>query len=171
MPGTPNDALDGSKSRDKLLSCQRLRLQHNARDEANRNPFDPLVTCLAQADLVKDGGHLYFLRYLEAADAGPPDSRAQAAFVLAVLCRPGGRGQVTPYPVPTCSCEAWARCTYIIILLHGACRRVWAHAHSCDRIHPRLDALRRALAALSSSTCEHVDLEKGRGWRKPRHDT
>ena len=49
-----------------------------------------------QADLVKDGGHLYFLRYLEAADAGPPDSRAQAAFVLAVLCRPGGRGQVLP---------------------------------------------------------------------------
>jgi len=55
----------------------------------------------AQADLVKDGGHLYFLRYLEAADAGPPDSRAQAAFVLAVLCRPGGRGQVRrPPPAP-----------------------------------------------------------------------
>jgi hypothetical protein len=50
---------------------------------------------------VKDGGHLYFLRYLEAADAGPPDSRAQAAFVLAVLCRPGGRGQVRcPPPAP-----------------------------------------------------------------------
>lgn len=45
---------------------------------------------------MKDGGHLYFLRYLDAADAGPPDSRAQAAFVLAVLCRPGGRGQVSP---------------------------------------------------------------------------
>ncbi len=50
---------------------------------------------------MKDGGHLYFLRYLEAADAGPPDSRAQAAFVLAVLCRPGGRGQVRrPPPAP-----------------------------------------------------------------------
>lgn len=54
--------------------------------------FNPAMSL--QADLVKDGGHLYFLRYLEAADAGPPDSRAQAAFVLAVLCRPGGRGQV-----------------------------------------------------------------------------
>ena len=53
-----------------------------------------------QADLVKDGGHLYFLRYLEAADAGPPDSRAQAAFVLAVLCRPGGRGQVLSRTCP-----------------------------------------------------------------------
>lgn len=66
-----------------------------------------LTLCKAQADLVKDGGHLYFLRYLEAADAGPPDSRAQAAFVLAVLCRSGGRGQVCGHLLHPCS---WKVC-------------------------------------------------------------
>jgi len=43
-----------------------------------------------QADLVKDSGHSYFIKYLDASVAveGAADlnSRAQAAFVLAAVC-------------------------------------------------------------------------------------
>ncbi|KAK9819637.1 hypothetical protein WJX72_000593 [[Myrmecia] bisecta] len=47
-----------------------------------------------QADLVKDGGHQYFIKYLDSPDpAISPDSRAQAAFVLAVICDGHVRGQ------------------------------------------------------------------------------
>ncbi|GLC71947.1 hypothetical protein PLESTF_001187700 [Pleodorina starrii] len=47
-----------------------------------------------QADLVKDSGHLYFIRYLDSVD-GHIDlySRAQAAFVLSVICDGHPKGQ------------------------------------------------------------------------------
>ena len=45
-----------------------------------------------QVDLVKDGGHLYFIKFLDSNDP-PPTSRAQAAFVLAVICDEHPRGQ------------------------------------------------------------------------------
>ena len=48
-----------------------------------------------QSDLVKDGGHLYFIKHLEAQDPGIGyDSRAQAAFVLAAICNRNPKGQM-----------------------------------------------------------------------------
>jgi regulator-associated protein of mTOR len=47
-----------------------------------------------QADLVKDNGHLYFLKYLDAPEPGLTEGqRAQAAFVLAMVCDHHPRGQ------------------------------------------------------------------------------
>lgn len=47
-----------------------------------------------QADLVKDGGQQYFIHYLDSNDStSSTDSRAQAAFVLAVICDGHPRGQ------------------------------------------------------------------------------
>ena len=67
-----------------------------------------------QADLVKDNGHLYFIKHLDSYDpAITPDSRAQAAFVLSVICDGHPRAQqlcaqadllrvrpTAPYPAP-----------------------------------------------------------------------
>lgn len=48
-----------------------------------------------QSDLIKDGGHLYFVKHLESRDAGvTPESRAQAAFVLAAICNEHPKGQL-----------------------------------------------------------------------------
>ncbi|PSC68711.1 Regulatory-associated of TOR 1 [Micractinium conductrix] len=48
-----------------------------------------------QSDLVKDGGHLYFIKHLESRDPGvSPESRAQAAFVLAAICNRHPKGQL-----------------------------------------------------------------------------
>jgi regulator-associated protein of mTOR len=48
-----------------------------------------------QADLVKDGGHHYFISSLDVAEPGmSADSRAQAAFVLAVICDGHRRGRL-----------------------------------------------------------------------------
>lgn len=49
------------------------------------------VACArVQADLVKDNGHSYFIKYLDSAvvveGAADLNSRAQAAFVLAAVC-------------------------------------------------------------------------------------
>ncbi|XP_021731233.1 regulatory-associated protein of TOR 1-like [Chenopodium quinoa] len=45
-----------------------------------------------QVDLVKDGGHTYFIRFLESSEAFP-EQRAMAAFVLAVIVDGHKRGQ------------------------------------------------------------------------------
>ena len=46
-----------------------------------------------QNDLTKDGGYLYFVKHLESDDADiVPESRAQAAFVLAAICRNNKKG-------------------------------------------------------------------------------
>lgn len=46
-----------------------------------------MCTAPAQVDLIKDSGHIYFIRYLDSSDGGVElASRAQAAFVLAVIC-------------------------------------------------------------------------------------
>ncbi|KAJ7961126.1 regulatory-associated protein of TOR 1-like [Quillaja saponaria] len=45
-----------------------------------------------QVDLVKDGGHTYFIRYLDSMEAYP-EHRAMAAFVLAVIVDGHRRGQ------------------------------------------------------------------------------
>ncbi|KAJ4969879.1 hypothetical protein NE237_002978 [Protea cynaroides] len=45
-----------------------------------------------QVDLVKDGGHIYFIRFLDSLDAYP-EQRAMAAFVLAVIVDGHRRGQ------------------------------------------------------------------------------
>ncbi|WZY96063.1 hypothetical protein YC2023_068392 [Brassica napus] len=45
-----------------------------------------------QIDLVKDGGHTYFIRFLDSLDA-IPDQRAMAAFVLSVILDGHRRGQ------------------------------------------------------------------------------
>lgn len=54
----------------------------------------PTRCCALQADLVKDGGHHYFISSLDVAEPGmSADSRAQAAFVLAVICDGHRRGR------------------------------------------------------------------------------
>lgn len=45
-----------------------------------------------QVDLVKDGGHIYFIKFLDSMDAFP-EQRAMAAFVLAVIVDGHRRGQ------------------------------------------------------------------------------
>ncbi|XP_024011669.1 regulatory-associated protein of TOR 2 isoform X2 [Eutrema salsugineum] len=45
-----------------------------------------------QVDLVKDNGHIYFIRFLDSSDAFP-EQRAMAAFVLAVIVNGYKRGQ------------------------------------------------------------------------------
>jgi len=45
-----------------------------------------------QIDLVKDGGHTYFIRFLDSSGAFP-EQRAMAAFVLAVIVDGHRRGQ------------------------------------------------------------------------------
>ncbi|KAK4377456.1 hypothetical protein RND71_003752 [Anisodus tanguticus] len=45
-----------------------------------------------QVDLVKDGGHVYFIRFLDSVEAYP-EQRAMAAFVLAVIVGGHRRGQ------------------------------------------------------------------------------
>lgn len=45
-----------------------------------------------QVDLVKDGGHVYFIRFLDSVDAYP-EQRAMAAFVLAVIIDGYRQGQ------------------------------------------------------------------------------
>ena len=45
-----------------------------------------------QVDLVKDGGHVYFIRFLNSVEAYP-EQRAMAAFVLAVIVDGHRRGQ------------------------------------------------------------------------------
>ncbi|XP_058110539.1 regulatory-associated protein of TOR 1 isoform X2 [Magnolia sinica] len=45
-----------------------------------------------QVDLVKDGGHIYFIKFLDSMDAYP-EQRAMAAFVLAVIVDGNRRGQ------------------------------------------------------------------------------
>lgn len=45
-----------------------------------------------QVDLVKDGGHIYFIKFLDSTDAFP-EQRAMAAFVLAVIVDGHRRGQ------------------------------------------------------------------------------
>lgn len=48
-----------------------------------------------QNDLTKDGGYLYFIKHLESDDAEiVPESRAQAAFVLAAICRNNKKGKL-----------------------------------------------------------------------------
>ena len=48
-----------------------------------------------QSDLIKDGGHLYFIKHLESQElAVDADSRAQAAFVLAAICNGNPKGQM-----------------------------------------------------------------------------
>jgi regulatory associated protein of mTOR len=48
-----------------------------------------------QSDLVKDSGHLYFIKHLETEDAAVgPESRAQAAFILASICNHHPKGQL-----------------------------------------------------------------------------
>lgn len=48
-----------------------------------------------QSDLTKDGGHSYFVKHLESRDpAVSPESRAQAAFVLAAICSGNPKGQL-----------------------------------------------------------------------------
>lgn len=50
-------------------------------------------TC--QVDLIKDNGHLYFIKYLDATDASSsPETRAMAAFILAALCDGHAKGQL-----------------------------------------------------------------------------
>jgi regulatory associated protein of mTOR len=40
-----------------------------------------------QSDLLKDSGHLYFIKHLESTDSSiTPESREQAAFVLSAIC-------------------------------------------------------------------------------------
>lgn len=45
-----------------------------------------------QTDLVKDGGHIYFMKFLDSLEAYP-EQRAMAAFVLAVIVDGHRRGQ------------------------------------------------------------------------------
>jgi hypothetical protein len=56
-------------------------------DFKNQQPLNVYFSYTSQVDLVKDGGHLYFITYLNAGEGGIElSSRAQAAFVLAAIC-------------------------------------------------------------------------------------
>jgi regulator-associated protein of mTOR len=59
-------------------------------------PFELIFPlCLVQScqvDLVKDGGHVYFIQFLKSPDSHP-EQRAMAAFVLAVIVDGHPRGQ------------------------------------------------------------------------------
>ncbi|ONK77089.1 uncharacterized protein A4U43_C02F2990 [Asparagus officinalis] len=50
------------------------------------------ILALDKVDLVKDGGHVYFIKFLDSMDAYP-EQRAMAAFVLAVIVDGHRRGQ------------------------------------------------------------------------------
>ncbi|RVW40999.1 Regulatory-associated protein of TOR 1 [Vitis vinifera] len=50
------------------------------------------ILALDKVDLVKDGGHIYFIRFLDSVEAYP-EQRAMAAFVLAVIVDGHKRGQ------------------------------------------------------------------------------
>lgn len=64
-------------------------------DKSGQRCFRVEFNAMGQADLVKDGGHQYFIKYLEGAEPGiSADSRAQAAFVLAVICDGYPRGRM-----------------------------------------------------------------------------
>ncbi|KAK6118217.1 hypothetical protein DH2020_048003 [Rehmannia glutinosa] len=52
------------------------------------------ILALDKIDLVKDGGHTYFIRFLDSVEAYP-EQRAMAAFVLAVIVDGHRRGQET----------------------------------------------------------------------------
>jgi hypothetical protein len=54
---------------------------------------DPLLVVVWQADLVKDPGFQYFIRYLDVIESKDYPSKAQAAFVLAVTCDRHPKGQ------------------------------------------------------------------------------
>lgn len=63
------------------------------RQEARR-PWGLSKACDVQVDLVKDSGQQYFIQYLDSSHiTSSTDSRAQAAFVLAVICDGHPRGQ------------------------------------------------------------------------------
>jgi regulator-associated protein of mTOR len=53
-----------------------------------------LVVQSCQVDLVKDGGHQYFIKFLESPDNIHPEQRAMAAFVLAVIVDEHPPGQL-----------------------------------------------------------------------------
>ena len=65
-------------------------------------PDGPAPRCLllpqVQGDLIKDSGHMYFIKHLESPGTGggvpPAASRAQAAFVLAATCDNHPRAQL-----------------------------------------------------------------------------
>ena len=51
------------------------------RHQPATTPPPPAARPQVQSDLVKDGGHLYFIKHLESRDPGvSPESRAQASF-------------------------------------------------------------------------------------------
>lgn len=67
-----------------------------------------------QADLIKDNGHQYFIKFLEAPDAGTTaETRAQAAFVLATICRGCGPGRAN-YRAHQVLAEGWGRGIYCV---------------------------------------------------------
>ena len=67
----------------------KLEMLRNCNTECRHNPASG-----AQADLIKDNGHHYFIKFLEAPDAGTTaETRAQAAFVLAIICHGCGPGR------------------------------------------------------------------------------
>lgn len=74
--------------------AERDTLGMNHTHHAFTPPESPSPPPPPQADLVKDSGHLYFLKYLDAPEASiDNNARAQAAFVLAVVCDGHSKGQ------------------------------------------------------------------------------
>ena len=64
------------------------------KDHERKERKQAMQARLAQADLIKDNGHHYFIKFLEAPDAGTTaETRAQAAFVLATICHGCGPGR------------------------------------------------------------------------------
>ncbi|GJM88184.1 hypothetical protein PR202_ga04214 [Eleusine coracana subsp. coracana] len=80
------------------LKCNMVLLSQSHRFRAlvllgrflDMGPWAVDLSC--QVDLVKDGGHAYFIRFLDSLDAYP-EQRAMAAFVLAVIVDGHRRGQ------------------------------------------------------------------------------
>ncbi|MBA0664238.1 hypothetical protein Goklo_004277 [Gossypium klotzschianum] len=73
-----------------LSQCHRFRALVLLGRFLDMGPWAVDLSC--QVDLVKDGGHVYFIRFLNSVEAYP-EQRAMAAFVLAVIVDGHRRGQ------------------------------------------------------------------------------
>lgn len=75
-------------------------------------------------DLTKDNGHLYFIKYLDSGDAQIDHrSRAQAAFILAVLCNGHPKAQALCASAGLLAvCLKWLRALLPTAQLGGATR-------------------------------------------------
>ncbi|KAG8650077.1 regulatory-associated protein of TOR 1 isoform X3 [Manihot esculenta] len=87
----PNAEFQPSPFFTEQLMAFEVWLDHGSEDKKPPEQL-PIVLQSCQVDLVKDGGHAYFIRFLDSLEAYP-EQRAMAAFVLAVIVDGHRKGQ------------------------------------------------------------------------------